>query len=134
MVTATLVQLGPTVARPAGLVVQVGARRPVGRVVGLVLVVVTVRAWAGVWPAAVLGAVVGTVGLLAAWAAVERRETERVRGWWSSTGPGTPGAGPRAAPGASRVATALLRLPHRLPWSGAAGPETTLTRAAALVR
>jgi hypothetical protein len=51
----------------------------VRRVVGLVLVVVTVRAWAGVWPAALLGATVATVGLLVAWAAVERRVTERVR-------------------------------------------------------
>ena len=78
MVT-TLVQLGCTVARPLGLVVQVGRRRVVRRVVGLVLVVVTVRSVAGVWPAAVLGAVVVTVGLLVAWAAVERPVTERLR-------------------------------------------------------
>jgi len=78
MVT-TLVQLGRTVARPVGLVVQVGCRRLVRRLVGLVLIVVTVRAWAGVWPAALLGAVVVTVGLLAGWAAVERRVTDRGR-------------------------------------------------------
>ena len=78
MVT-TLVQVGRTAARLLGLVVQVGRRRWVRRVVGLVLVVVTVRAWAGVWPAALLGATVATVGLLVAWAAVERRVTERVR-------------------------------------------------------
>ena len=78
MVT-TLVQLGGTVVRPLGLVVEVGRRRSLRRVVGLVLVVVTIRSVAGVWPAALLGAVVVTVGLLVAWAAVERRVTERVR-------------------------------------------------------
>ena len=79
MVT-TLVQIGHTAARRLGVVLRVGGRRPlVRRVVGLVLVVVTVRAWAGVWPAALLGATVATVGLLVAWAAVERRVTERVR-------------------------------------------------------
>ena len=77
MVT-TLPQLGRTVARPVGLV-RAGCRRSVRRVVGLVLVVVTVRVLAGVWTAAVLGAVVVTAGLLAGWAAVERRMTERVR-------------------------------------------------------
>jgi hypothetical protein len=72
-------QLGRTVARPLGLVVQVGRRRSLRRLVGLVLVVAVVRASAGVWPAALLGAVAVTVGLLVAWAAVERRVTERVR-------------------------------------------------------
>jgi hypothetical protein len=78
MVT-TLPQLGRTVARPLGVVVQVGRRRSPRRVVGLVLVVIAVRSVAGVWPAALLGAVVVTAGLLVAWAAVERRVTERVR-------------------------------------------------------
>jgi hypothetical protein len=78
MVT-TLAQLGRTAARPVGAVVRVGRRRSLRRLVGLVLVVVTVRAVAGVWPAALLGAVAVTVGLLVAWAAVERRVTERVR-------------------------------------------------------
>jgi len=78
MVT-TLVQLGRTAARPLGVVVQAGRRRSLRRLVGLVVVVVTVRVWAGVWPAALLGAVVVTVRLLVAWAAVERRVTERVR-------------------------------------------------------
>jgi hypothetical protein len=78
MVT-TLVQLGRTVTRPLGLVVQVGRRRLVLRVIGLVLVVAVVRAWAGVWAAALVGAVVVTVGLLAGWAAVERRMSERLR-------------------------------------------------------
>jgi hypothetical protein len=78
MVT-TLVQLGRTIARPLGVVVRVGTRRSLRRVVGLVLIVVTVRVLAGVWPAALFGAVVVTVGLLAGWAAVERRMTERVR-------------------------------------------------------
>ena len=78
MVITTLVQLGRTVARPVGLVVRAGARRSVRRAVGLVLIVVTVRVLAGVWTAAVLGAVVVTAGLLAGWAAVERRGTERV--------------------------------------------------------
>jgi hypothetical protein len=78
MVT-TLVQVGRTAARPLGLVVQVGRRRSLRRVVGLVLVVVTVRSVAGVWPAALLGAVAVTVALLVAWAAVERRVTDRVR-------------------------------------------------------
>jgi hypothetical protein len=79
MVTTLAMQIGRTVARPLGLVVQVGRRRSLRRVVGLVLVVVTVRSVAGVWPAALLGAVVVTVGLLVAWAAVERRVSERVR-------------------------------------------------------
>jgi hypothetical protein len=78
MVTA-LVQVGRTAARPLALAVQVGRRPLVRRLVGLVLVVVTVRSVAGVWPAALLGAVVLTVGLLVAWAAVERRVTEWVR-------------------------------------------------------
>ena len=78
MVT-TLPQLGRTVARPLGVVVQVGRRRSPRRVVGLVLVVIAVRSVAGVWPAALLGAVVVTAGLLVAWAAVERRVSERVR-------------------------------------------------------
>jgi hypothetical protein len=78
MVT-TLVQLGRTVARPVGQVVRTGARRSVRRAVGLVLIVVTVRVLAGVWAAAVLGAVVVMVGLLTGWAAVERRVTDRVR-------------------------------------------------------
>jgi hypothetical protein len=79
MVT-TLAQIGHTAARRLGVVLRVGGRRPlVRRVVGLVLVVAVVRAWAGVWAAAVLGAVVVTVGLLAGWAAVERRISERVR-------------------------------------------------------
>jgi hypothetical protein len=78
MVT-TLMQLGSTVARPLGLVVQVGRRPVVRRVVGLVLVVAVVRAWAGVWAAAVLGAVMVTGALLAGWAAVARRMTERAR-------------------------------------------------------
>jgi hypothetical protein len=97
MVT-TLVQLGRTVARPVGLVVRAGARRSLRRVVGLVLVVVTVRVLAGVWTAAVLGAVVVTVGLLAGWAAVERRVTERARARpmvveRGPRGPGRPDAG-----------------------------------------
>jgi hypothetical protein len=78
MVT-TLAQLGRSAARTLGVVVQVGRRRSLRRVVGLVLVVVTVRSVAGVWPAALLGAVAVTVGLLVAWAAVERRMTERAR-------------------------------------------------------
>ena len=78
MVT-TLVQLGRTVSRPLALVVQVGRRPVLRRVIGLVLVVAVVRASAGVWAAAVLGAAVVTVGLLAGWAAVERRMTERAR-------------------------------------------------------
>ena len=81
MVT-TLVQLGRgalrTITRPVGLV-QFGRHRLVRRVIGLVLVVVTVRAWAGLWAAALVGAVVVTVGLVAGWAAVERRMSERVR-------------------------------------------------------
>ena len=79
MVTPRLVQVGRTVARPLGLVVRVGRRRSLRRVVGLVLVVAVVRASAGVWAAALVGAVVLTVGLLVAGAAVERRVTERVR-------------------------------------------------------
>ena len=78
MVT-TLVQLGRMIARPLGVVVRVGTRRSLRRVVGLVLIVVTVRVLAGVWPAALFGAVVVTVGLLAGWAAVERRISERLR-------------------------------------------------------
>ena len=78
MVT-TLVQIGRTAVPPLGVVVRAGRRRSLRRVVGLVLVVVTVRSVAGVWPAALLGAVVLTVGLLAGWAAVERRMTERAR-------------------------------------------------------
>jgi hypothetical protein len=82
MVT-TLVHVGRTTActaaRPVTLLVRIGRHRALGRVVGLVLVVVSVRAWAGVWAAAVLGAVVVTVGLLAGWAAVERRITEQAR-------------------------------------------------------
>jgi hypothetical protein len=78
MVT-TLVQIGRTTVRPLGVVVRVGGRRLVRRLVGLVLVVVTVRSVAGVWAAALLGAVALTVGLLAGWAAVERRMTERAR-------------------------------------------------------
>ena len=78
MVT-TPVHLGRTAVRPLGVVVRVGCRRSLRRLVGLVLVVVTVRSVAGVWPAALLGAVALTVGLLAGWAAVERRMTERVR-------------------------------------------------------
>jgi hypothetical protein len=78
MVT-TLPHLGRTAVRPLGVVVRAGRRRSLRRVVGLVLVVVTVRSVAGVWPAALLGAVALTVGLLVAWAAVERRVTERVR-------------------------------------------------------
>jgi hypothetical protein len=78
MVT-TLTDVGRTAVRPLGLVVQVGRSPRVRRVVGLVLVVATVRAVAGVWPAALLGAVVLTVGLLVAWAALERRVTDRVR-------------------------------------------------------
>jgi hypothetical protein len=74
-----LAQLGHTTARPLGVVVRVGRRRALRRLVGLVLVVVAVRAVAGVWPAALLGAVAVTVGLLVAWAAVEQRVTERVR-------------------------------------------------------
>jgi hypothetical protein len=78
MVT-TLAHLGRTVTRPLRLVMQVGRRPLVRRVIGLVLVVAVVRASAGVWAAAVLGAVAVTVGLLVAWAAVERRMTERAR-------------------------------------------------------
>jgi hypothetical protein len=99
MVT-TLVTAGRTAARPLGLVVQVGRRSVVRRVMGLVLVVVLVRAWAGVWPAALVGAVVVTVGLLAGWAAVERRMSERVRARprvvvdeRGPRGPGRPDAG-----------------------------------------
>jgi hypothetical protein len=68
-----------TLARPIGLAVQVGRHRSLRRLVGLVLVVAIIRVLAGVWAAAVLGAVVVTAGLLVAWAAVERRVTERVR-------------------------------------------------------
>jgi hypothetical protein len=78
MVT-TLTHLGRTAARPLGAVLRVGCRRSLRRVVGLVLVVAVVRASAGVWAAALLGAAVVTVGLLAGWAAVERRMTERAR-------------------------------------------------------
>jgi hypothetical protein len=78
MVT-TLPQLGRTVARPLGLVLHVGRRPLVRRVIGLVLVVAVVRVWAGVWAAAVVGAVVVTVGLVAGWAAVERRMSDRDR-------------------------------------------------------
>ena len=99
MVT-TLVQLGRTAARPAGVMARAGARRSLRRVVGLVLVVVTVRVLAGVWAAAVLGAVVVMVGLLAGWAAVERRMTERARARphvvvveRGPRGPGRPDAG-----------------------------------------
>jgi hypothetical protein len=99
MVT-TVVQVGRAAARPVGLIVRAGARRSVRRVVGLVLVVVVVRAWAGVWPAALVGAVVVTVGLLAGWAAVERRMSERVRARprvvvdeRGPRGPGRPDAG-----------------------------------------
>ena len=96
MVT-TLVQLGRTLARPAGVMARVGARRSLRRVVGLVLVVVTVRVLGGVWAAAVLGAVVVMVGLLTGWAAVERRVTERVRARpvveRGPRGPGRPDAG-----------------------------------------
>ena len=79
MVTALVMQIGRAAARPLGLVVQVGRRRRVRRVIGLVLVVAVVRVWAGVWAAALVGAVVVTVGLLAGWAAVERRMNERLR-------------------------------------------------------
>jgi hypothetical protein len=67
--------------RAARGLVQVGCYRRVWGVVGLVVTVAVVRAWAGVWPAAVVGAVVATVGLVAGWAAVERRHTpdRRVR-------------------------------------------------------
>jgi hypothetical protein len=44
-----------------------------GRLVGLVVIVVAARVWLGVWPAAVLGAVVSTVGLVVGWAAMERQ-------------------------------------------------------------
>jgi hypothetical protein len=60
-------------------VVRVGRRPVVRRVIGLVLIVTAARALAGVWAAAVLGAVVLTAWLLAGWAAVERRVTARVR-------------------------------------------------------
>jgi hypothetical protein len=79
MVTLRLGQLGRTAVRYLGVVVRVGRRPVVRRLVGLVLVVVTVRSVAGVWAAALLGAVALTVGLLAGWAAVERRMTERAR-------------------------------------------------------
>jgi hypothetical protein len=97
MVT-TLLQLGRTLARPAGVMARAGAWRSVRRVVGLALVVVTVRVLAGVWAAAVLGAVVVMVGLLAGWASVERRVTERVRARpvvvdGGPRGPGAPDAG-----------------------------------------
>jgi hypothetical protein len=59
--------------------VQLGRHPLVRRIVGLVLVVTVVRAWAGVWTAALLGAVGVTVGLIAGWAAVERRMSERLR-------------------------------------------------------
>jgi hypothetical protein len=78
MVT-TLGHLGRTVAWPLGVVVQVGRRPVLRRVVGLVLVVVTVRSVGGVWPGALLGAVTVMVGLLSGWAAIERRMTKRVR-------------------------------------------------------
>ncbi len=52
-------------------VVRFGGGR-VGRLVGLVVIVVAVRVWLGVWPAAVLGAVVSTVGPVVGWAAMER--------------------------------------------------------------
>jgi hypothetical protein len=79
MVSTLVMQVGRVAARPLGLVVQVGRPRYVRRVVGLVLVVMAVRAGAGVWAAALVGAVVVTVGLVAGWAAVERRMGERVR-------------------------------------------------------
>jgi hypothetical protein len=82
MVT-TLPRLGRrtarTITRPLGLVVRVGQRRLVRRVVGVVLIVAAVRALAGPWAAAVVGAAVLTCGLLVGWAAVERRVTSRVR-------------------------------------------------------
>jgi hypothetical protein len=51
---------------------QLGHRRG-GRVLGAVALVVVVRAWVGVWPAALVGATAVTVGLLAGWAALDRR-------------------------------------------------------------
>lgn len=76
--------------RAARGLVQVGRYRRVWGVVGLVVAVAVVRAWAGVWPAAVVGAVVATVGLVAGWAAVERRHTpdRRVQVERGSRGPG----------------------------------------------
>ena len=53
-------------------VVQLGAGRA-GRLVGPVVIVVAARMWLGVWPAAVLGAAVLTVGLVVGWAAMERQ-------------------------------------------------------------
>ena len=51
--------------------VQLG-RRGV-RVTMVAALVVVVRAWLGVWPAAVVGASAVTAGLLAGWAALDRR-------------------------------------------------------------
>ena len=39
----------------------------------MVALVCLVRAWVGVWPAAVLGATAVTVGMLSGWAALDRR-------------------------------------------------------------
>jgi hypothetical protein len=66
---ALLVRLVQSLGRH---VVQLATGR-FGRLVGLVVIVVAARVWLGVWPAAVLGAAVSTVGLVVGWAAVERR-------------------------------------------------------------
>ena len=79
MVTTLAAHVGRALAGPFGLVVRVGRRPVVGRVIGPVLIVAAARALAGVWAAAVVAAVVLTAWLLAGWAAVERRVTARVR-------------------------------------------------------
>jgi hypothetical protein len=66
---ALLVRLVQSLGRR---VVRLGGGR-VGRLVGLVVIVVAARVWLGVWPAAVLGAAVSTVGLVVGWAAIERQ-------------------------------------------------------------
>lgn len=66
---ALLVRLVQSLGRH---VVQLTTGRS-GRLVGLVVIVVAARVWLGVWPAAVLGAAVSTVGLVVGWAAMERQ-------------------------------------------------------------
>jgi hypothetical protein len=51
--------------------------RPVRWIVGPVAVVLTIRVVVGVWPAALVGAVMVTAGVVAALAAIDPRPTER---------------------------------------------------------
>ena len=79
--------------RLAGVVVQVG-RRPV---VAVPMLVLAVRVVLGVWPAAVVGAIVATVALVVALGACDRRRvSERARQVERGRGVGVVEVGPRA--------------------------------------